>query len=151
MGPGLGPHAETGPATPRPLSRALVVDASALVDFLLGLAPASVSAAIERPGVQLNVPALCDVEFIAALRQIVRRGLIGTQRAREALEDYLALPLNRREHVAVLARAFDLATFSARDAIYVALAERLDAELLTTDLRLARAVAASRNVRVALA
>jgi predicted nucleic acid-binding protein len=82
---------------------------------------------------------------------VVRRGLIGTLRAREALDDYSALPLVRHDHAAFLARAFDLATLSAYDAIYVALAERLDAALLTTDLRLARAVAASRGLRVALA
>lgn len=151
MGPGAGAQAEAERATPRALSRTLVVDASALVDLLIGRAPAPVAEAIERSGVQLNVPALCDVEVIATLRKVVRRGLISKQRAREALDDYMALSLDRHDHLAVLRRAFDLETFSARDAVYVALAERLDAALLTTDLRLARAVASSRGLRVPLA
>lgn len=121
------------------------------MDLLIGRATGSVLVALERPGVQLMVPALCDVEVIAALRKLVRGGLISAQRAREALDDHLALPLERHDHVPLIARAFGLATFSARDAVYVALAEHLRAALLTTDLRLARAVASSRRLRVPLA
>jgi predicted nucleic acid-binding protein len=105
---------------------------------------------IERTG-KLNVPALCDAELVAGLRQIVRRNVISSVRALEAISDYDDLPLVRHEHTTFLARAFELETFSAYDAIYVALAERLGARLLTTDRRLARAVASTRGVRIALA
>lgn len=106
---------------------------------------------MERVGVQLNVPALCDAELVSALRQLIRRGTITRDRAREALEDYGDLPLIRHAHQVLLARAFELETFSAYDALYVALAERLVAPLLTTDRRLARALASTRGVDVTLA
>lgn len=98
----------------------------------------------------LNIPALCDAELISALRHTVRRAAITKQRAREALEDYGDLPLTRHAHKPLLDRAFELETFFAYDGIYVALAERLGARLLTTDRRLARAVAATRGIRVGL-
>lgn len=82
---------------------------------------------------------------------MVRRKVVSRTRAHEALEDYGDLRLIRHDHRTLLARAFDLETFSAYDAIYVALAERLGARLLTTDRRLARAVASTRGVAVTLA
>lgn len=88
---------------------------------------------------------------MSGLRQLVRRGAITKPIAREALSAYSELPLIHHEHAKVLARAFDLETFSAYDAIYVALAERLGAPLLTTDRRLARAVASTRGIGVTLA
>jgi predicted nucleic acid-binding protein len=65
---------------------------------------------------------------------------IGQARAVQAVEDYLDLPLARHGHQQLIGRVLDLrANFSAYDAAYVALAERLGAALLTGDERLARA------------
>jgi predicted nucleic acid-binding protein len=87
----------------------------------------------------LHVPALCDVEVASALRGSLQRDLLSQGRAEEALGDYLDLPLNRHGHTLLLHRCFDLRdTLSAYDATYVALAEALDAQLLTADRRLAR-------------
>lgn len=72
-------------------------------------------------------------------------------RLQDALGVYRDLPLVRHEHRPLLQRALELETFSAYDAIYVALAERLGARLLTTDQRLARAVTSTRGIRVTLA
>jgi predicted nucleic acid-binding protein len=59
-------------------------------------------------------------------------------------------PIRRYPHTFLLARAWDLRrNFTAYDAVYVALAEALDAPLLTRDQRLA--AAAKRHVRVAVA
>jgi predicted nucleic acid-binding protein len=59
----------------------------------------------------------------------------------EAVDDYLDLPLARHGHQRLLARALQLrSNFSAYDAMYVALAEQLKADLLTADDGLARAV-----------
>ena len=53
----------------------------------------------------------------------------------------MALPLTRHGHQALLPRILELrANFTAYDACYVALAERLDGDLLTVDVRLATAV-----------
>lgn len=87
------------------------------------------------------MPALCDVEVAAGLRAAMRRGAIDGRRAEEAITDYLELPLTRHGHQRLLRRALSLRdNFSAYDAVYVALAERLAASLLTGDLRLARAL-----------
>jgi predicted nucleic acid-binding protein len=73
-------------------------------------------------------------------------------RAAEATEDYLDLPLFRHGHQAVLARMLELkSNFSAYDAAYVALAEQLNAELLTADDALTRAVRSQLQLRLALA
>ena len=61
-------------------------------------------------------------------------------------------PLQRHSHEPLLERVLDLRdVFSAYDAAYVALAEQVGAALLTGDLRLARAIRASRVVDVELA
>lgn len=86
------------------------------------------------------MPALCDIEVAAAMRRAVRRGLVSTQRSSEAIDDYLDLPLTRHGHQSLLPRILELKdNFSAYDATYVALAERLGASLLTGDQHLVRA------------
>jgi predicted nucleic acid-binding protein len=72
-----------------------------------------------------------------------------SERAAEALANYVALPQRRHGHLLLLARALRLrANFSAYDAAYVALAERLQAPLLTADGRLARAARRDTEVEV---
>jgi len=102
---------------------------------------------LRLPDVDLHVPALCDVEVVSGLRRATRRRLLSDRRAAEALDDYVDLPLSRHGHRSLLARVFELrANFSAYDATYVALAERIGAELLTADERLGRAVRAQSAV-----
>jgi predicted nucleic acid-binding protein len=76
---------------------------------------------------------------------------IGEDRAMEALADYIDLPLARHGHLALLGRMLALrSTFSACDASYVALAEGLDAVLLTADRRIGdslRAMGSSLEIR----
>ena len=129
-----------------------MVDASAVATYLL-VRPtgAALSEAIVR-GDELHVPALCDLEFASALRRAAIRGAADEQRIADALSAYLALPVERHGHDMLLPRVLDLRhDFSAYDAAYVALAEHLDAALLTGDQRLARTIQASRDVRVTLA
>lgn len=74
---------------------------------------------------------------------------VSETRAEEALRDYVDLPLTRHGHLHLLARMLILRrNFSAYDATYIALAERLGARLVTTDQKLARA--AERHLDVAL-
>lgn len=119
-----------------------MADASALVEFLLSpVTVETIAATIEAPETDLHVPAVCDVEVAAALRRAVLSRLLPVDRAREALRDYLDLPLTRHGHEAILQRVLDLRdNFSTYDAIYAALAEALDAPMLTTDTGLTRAV-----------
>jgi predicted nucleic acid-binding protein len=71
----------------------------------------------------------------------VRSRTLSDRRAEEALVDYLDLPLTRHGHQGLLMRMLELRdNFSPYDATYVALAEQLRGELLTSDGRLARSV-----------
>jgi predicted nucleic acid-binding protein len=118
-----------------------VTDASALVEYLLRTeASVSLSETIEDSDHELHIPALCDVEIVAALRRALVSRVLGESRADQAIEDYLDLPLTRHGHQWLLARILALRdNFSAYDATYVALAERLDGRLLTGDFGFARA------------
>ncbi len=117
------------------------MDASALVDFLLRTERGrEVEPALTSRETDLHVPALCDVEVTAAPRGGILRGALAEPRAEQALTAYLDLPLTRHGHQTLLPRILGLrANFTSYDAAYVALAERLEAPLLTTDSRLARA------------
>ncbi|HEX9124336.1 MAG TPA: type II toxin-antitoxin system VapC family toxin [Actinomycetota bacterium] len=121
--------------------RVVVADASALLEYLLVTEAASAVGSILRLGdADLHAPALCDVEVVAGLRRAVLRGSLSDRRAAEAVEDYLDLPLTRHGHQGLLGRILELrANFSAYDATYVALAETMQAELLTLDARLSSA------------
>jgi predicted nucleic acid-binding protein len=107
---------------------------------------------LEAADTDFHTPALCDVEVAAALRRgLLSRKLTG-RRAADAIEDYLDLPLFRHGHQALLGRVLQLGSkFSAYDAAYVALAERLNGELLTADDALAKAVRSQLPLRLALA
>lgn len=95
------------------------------------------------------MPALCDVEVVAGLRRAVLHGSLSGRRAAEAVEDYLDLPLTRHGHQALLETILGLReNFSAYDATYVALAERMHGELLTADARLASATRAHTEIGV---
>lgn len=117
----------------------LVVDSSALIDYLVAGSPGSPFSAVFR-GSDLHVPDLCDVEIVSALRHPVLAGGMAAGTMQLLLLDYAELPLRRHRHLPLVGRAFELReNFSASDAMYVALAERLDASLATSDGGLARA------------
>lgn len=119
----------------------VVVDASAMVEYLLRAGRAAdVEAVVTSPEVDLHVPELCDVEVASALRRLLLRRSMNEERASEALEDYRELTLTRHGAGPVLDRVLELRhELSAYDATYLALAEALDAELITVDEGLARA------------
>ncbi|MDT8369726.1 MAG: type II toxin-antitoxin system VapC family toxin [Longimicrobiales bacterium] len=127
-----------------------MADASALVELLLRTPfAAPVEEVLTDEESDLHVPALCDVEAAAALRRLSLAGMLDDVRREEALVDYADLPITRHGHLALLPRILELRqNFSAYDATYVALAERLEAELLTADRRLARAVGTHTDLAV---
>jgi predicted nucleic acid-binding protein len=128
----------------------LVIDASAFIEYLLRTKTGvGLDGIVQDPETQLHAPALCDVELAAGLRRALMTQRILATRATEALTHYLHLPVIRHEHTALLARVLALrANFSAYDAIYVALAERLGATLVTVDISLRRAAIALATVEV---
>ena len=120
----------------------IVADASALLDLLLAR-PAAVRVAQRfEPEPLIHAPHLVDTEVLHALRRWVRAGELTAERAQEALTDLAALPMARHPHAPLSQRVWSLRErLSAYDATYVALAEGLDATLLTADGRLARGAA----------
>ena len=129
----------------------IVADASALVDYLLRTRSGiEAERILTAPGVDLQVPALCDVEVAAALRGLLVGHAMTVERCEQAVAAYVDLPLTRHGHTALLPRVLHLReNMSAYDATYAALAERLDAPFLTSDRRLARAVTVHTTVELA--
>jgi predicted nucleic acid-binding protein len=128
----------------------IVVDASALVELILDTPTGRlVGDRIADPAVSLHVPHLADVEVVQALRRFVREGDIDAAGAAVALEDFRALDLQRHAHEPLLERVWELRrNLTAYDAVYVALADVLDAVLVTCDGPLSRAPALSRRVEL---
>jgi len=128
----------------------IVLDASALVELLLGTRRGgAIVARLADPALALHVPHLADVEVIQALRRYVRDGDVDAVSARSAIEDLRALDLERHPHEPLLDRVWTLRqNLTAYDAVYVALAEALDAILLTCDGHLARAPGVGRRVEL---
>jgi predicted nucleic acid-binding protein len=126
----------------------IVLDASALVELLLGSELGqAIATRISEPSLGLHVPHLVDVEVAQALRRYVRDGHLDPSDAGAALEDLRSLDLERHGHEPLLDRVWALRqNLTAYDAVYVALAEALDAKLLTCDGRLARSPAAAGRV-----
>jgi predicted nucleic acid-binding protein len=88
----------------------------------------------------LLAPALIDLEVASVLRTAQRAGRLLDLRARQAMTDLRAMPLQRTWHRELLARIWALrANVTPYDAAYVALAEIFKTTLLTADARLARA------------
>lgn len=118
-----------------------MVDASAMLEVLLRTPAAPrVGARILATNETLHVPHLIDLEIAHVLRRWVRSGELPNDRAEEALDDFVEMPLARYSHTVLLARIWELRhNVTAYDAAYLALAEMLDAPLITRDRALAGA------------
>ena len=117
----------------------LVVDASAIAELLVGTRLAlPVRTALGDHG--LHAPHLLSIEVTSAVRTLVRRGAIGLPDAERAVRELGQLGIEWYQHEPFLTRCLELRELlSAYDALYVALAETLDAPLLTCDRKLAGA------------
>jgi predicted nucleic acid-binding protein len=119
----------------------IVADASAVVEVLLRTPAAHpIESRLFDPRETLHVPHLLDVEIAQVIRRYAAKGEIDGARGRAALTDLADFPLHRYPHDLLLPRVWELrSNVTAYDAVYVALAEALDALLLTRDRRLAAA------------
>jgi predicted nucleic acid-binding protein len=127
----------------------IVVDCSALVDALTGLAGTEELRA-RMADHDLHAPASVDYEVVSALRGLLRRGSITAARAADVLTDVESLPLERwSAEDALRRRALQLRdVLSANDAAHVALAEALDCPLVIRDGRLARSAGHDADVEL---
>lgn len=128
----------------------IVVDASALLEALVGgEVQDEVQDRLFATGESLHAPHLIDVEVAQVIRRFEARGDLSERRASEALDDLRDFPLRRHGHSLLLPRIWALrANLTAYDGAYVALAEALDAPLLTRDRRLATAPGYAARVEI---
>ena len=119
----------------------IVVDASAAVTVFLNLGP---NAARVRDRLKqtedVHIPHLFDVEVLHVLRRHSLRGALSGEQSRLILSLLHEMKAVRYPHAPLADRIWQLReNLTAYDATYVALAEVLDAPLVTVDARLARA------------
>jgi predicted nucleic acid-binding protein len=129
----------------------IVTDASVAVDLLLNNQPYSdvIFRRIREERARLAAPYLIDAEVTQVLRRFVRQNKLSEQRAWNALRDYSDIPLTRYPHLPLLARAFELRNnVTVYDALYIVLAEALDAPLITRDRALANIPGQTARVEV---
>lgn len=118
----------------------LVVDASVLVVALADDGSEGDRARARLRGEQLAAPDLFDLEVASVLRWQLAGGHLDVRRAELALADLIDLPVQRAPHRPLLTRCWELkSNLTVYDAAYVAIAEALGSDLLTGDVRLAKA------------
>ena len=119
----------------------IILDSSAAADVTLGFEPnASWVADRLTEDPDPHAPFVIDAEVLGVVRKSVLDGIVPLEWGEDALVSFLDLPIIRYPHLPFLPRAWELReNFHAPDALFVALAEELDAPLVTTDIRLARA------------
>ena len=118
----------------------IVLDASALVDVVARTTRADW--VLRRLTSEACAPAHQTAEVLSAMARIVRAGALTDVAGSAALDQAFALEQDLRALTpSQVRRALALQdSIRVLDGLYVALAEELDAPLLTTDQRLARSV-----------
>ena len=121
------------------MAESLIVDASAMVDLLVG---STMAAAVQHRlrGHELHVPAHFDAEVLSVLGRLQRDGQLTVRQVSSRLQRLSAAPLQRHLVAPLLNGAWTLRhDVRLVDALYVELANRLEAPVVTTDARLAAA------------
>lgn len=110
------------------------------MEWLLGLPLADAVGERLEQDQTLHAPHLLAVEVAQVIRRYVANGDITPQRGGDAIADLADLGMAHHPHEPLLPAIWRLRhNLTAYDAAYVALAEALDASLLTLDSRLAAA------------
>lgn len=117
-----------------------VVDASVLVDFVLGAGSEASDELLGlfRIGSAVIAPDLVDVEVGQAIRRMELAGHVDWPHSLLMLADLESAPIRRYPMRQLVSRAFDFRhRLTVYDGVYLALAERVEATLLTGDSALA--------------
>lgn len=118
----------------------IVVDASVFVTALGHDGDEGRQVRERLRGQRVFAPEIVDLEVASYVRRAHREGRIGPQRAVQALGDLALASIARVSHTPFLSRIWDLRhNVTPYDAANVALAEVMEAPLLTADARLSRA------------
>jgi predicted nucleic acid-binding protein len=117
----------------------VVLDASAAIELVLRTQAGKRAAAALRWS-RVVVPAHFDAEVLSALGRLTRAGELAEKWVEPILAALARAPFVRFTLQPLLTAAWALRrSLALRDALYIALARRLDALLVTADARLARA------------
>jgi len=121
------------------MTERLIVDASAMVDVLLGAGRATAIRDRLR-GHDLHVPAHFDAEVLSVLGRLERAGHLRASDAEERLDRVSGAPLERHPLAPLLSGAWQRRhNLRLDDALYVELAQQLEAPIVTVDAGLAAA------------
>ena len=117
----------------------LVVDASVLVDLLVG-SELTTSIRDRLTGHELHAPAHFDAEVLSAMGRLHRAQLMTARQVTTRLDRLASAPIERHALPPLLAGAWRRRdNLRLVDALYVELADRLSTKVVTTDARLAGA------------
>lgn len=123
------------------MAERLVVDASAMVDILIGSPPADkvIDTLRER---ELHAPAHFDAEILSALGRLQRAGRLSARQAASRLSKLADSPIQRHPLAPLLAGAWSRRNkVRLVDGLYIELASQLDTKVVSTDKGLAGASA----------
>lgn len=127
----------------------LVADASAVVTVLLDSGDSGAWLARRLSSAELCAPALLAFECSNVIRRHELAGVISPDQAAQAHADLIDLPVDLFPYEPLAQRVWQLRhNLTSYDAAYVALAEALDAVLVTLDGRLAQAPGITCRVEV---
>ena len=128
---------------------ALVVDASLVIRLLINHHDDEVLRQRLRPPRALHAPALLDAEVASGVRGLLLGSKVKPKRAAEMIADFEALSITRHPMQPFMGRVIELRhNVSAYDAFYLALAEALQAPLLTRDAKFAGATAHDAEIQL---
>lgn len=124
----------------------LVVDASAMVDYLVDT-PLAAGVAARIEDAEIHVPAHFDAEVLSALGRLHRGGDLSELEVEERVALTAQSPFRRHLLAPLLEGAWEM-HHNARlvDALYIQLANLLDATILTTDSGMAAIAAKAEHV-----
>ncbi len=118
----------------------LVVDASCLYEVVADTERADNVRTRLLQDPDHAAPSVIDVEVLSVIRRDHLQGRLDATAAAQAVEDLEGWPGQRFGHQPLVGRAWELRrSLRTWDAFYVALAEAIQATLVTSDSRLARA------------
>jgi predicted nucleic acid-binding protein len=122
------------------VSARIVCDASALVALLLDGGSDGLWVSETIAGVDLAAPSLVGFESANIIRRHERAGIVSADQAAQAHVDLVDLAIESWPYELLAVRAWGLRhNLSSYDASYVALAEMIDATLVTLDQRISGA------------
>lgn len=118
----------------------IVADAGVVLEALLDSGKYGNVARRRLASTEVHAPELLDLEVLSALRRLTARGEVGASNGEHVLRGLALASINRHPHAPFLRRAWELRnTITTYDAVYVAIAERANATLVTLDHKLAAA------------